>query len=161
MSWSDAAAYCAWAERRLPTEAEWEKAARGANARPYPWGDAQASGDLLNYADRNMPVPWADEAEDDGYVFFAPVGSYPAGASPYGALDMAGNAWEWVADFIDNNYYARSPYADPTGPESGSEHVLRGGSWWTGARDVRTAARGEAADFPYDVYGFRCAEAAE
>jgi formylglycine-generating enzyme required for sulfatase activity len=158
MSWSDALAYCAWAGRRLPTEAEWEKAARGVDGRAFPWGDEPAAGHLLNYADQHLPVPWAAAEVDDGYRFFAPVGRYPAGASPYGALDLAGNAWEWVADFFDDRYYARSPYADPAGPETGVERVLRGGSWWTSARDARAAVRGEASDFPYDIYGFRCAE---
>src|SRR6185295_8714792 len=100
---------------------------------------------------------WADPLVDDGYEFNAPAGSYPDGASPYGALDMAGNAWEWVADLIDDGYYARSPYKNPLGPAAGEEHVLRGGSWWAAARDVRTTMRDSAGDFPYDIYGFRCA----
>jgi formylglycine-generating enzyme required for sulfatase activity len=157
VTWHQAAAYCAWASGRLPTEAEWEYAARGPESWRYPWGD-EFDGTRLNYCDANCQMGWADGSVDDGYGYTAPVGSYPRGASWCGALDLAGNVWEWVADWYDAAYYARAPSRNPPGPLSGLERVRRGGSWHYSPDGTRTTSRyGVSPDISDNFQGFRSA----
>ncbi len=128
VTWEEADAFCRWRGGRLPTEAEWEFAARGPSNAAYPWGNTFETG-LLNYCDSNCPNSWADSRVDDGYEFTAPVGTYPGGASWVGALDMLGNVYEWVNDWYDRDYYARSPGDNPQGPDVGTQRAQRGASW--------------------------------
>ncbi len=154
VSWYDADAYCRWVGGSLPTEQQWEKAARGTDGRIYPWGD-EFDGTLLNYKDASFD---GDMNFNDGFRFTAPVGSYPQGASPYGALDMAGNVWEWTADWYQGGYNPLPSVQNPNGPA----RVLRGGSWNHEQAGMRAAYRLESSPSTLvDNFGFRCVVPAE
>jgi formylglycine-generating enzyme required for sulfatase activity len=150
VDWSDADAYCQWKGKRLPTEAEWEKSARGTEGRLYPWGDQFPSKDLANFA---------LGARFSYSQVLMPVQSYEKGKSPYGLLHMAGNVWEWVQDWYAVNYYEVSPERNPQGPEQGQFKVLRGGSWSDLPKYLLTYGRFKLPPETRNSYtGFRCAK---
>jgi formylglycine-generating enzyme required for sulfatase activity len=166
VSWNDAVEYCKWlsvkkgVNFKLPTEAQWEKSARGTDRRKYSWGNTEPTGAKINFADKQAwlksKFSWADKDIDDGYAYTAPVGSYPAGASPYGLLDMGGSVWEWCSDWYGENYYNSSPDKNPKGPKSGTTRVIRGGGWNYGAVSQRCANRLYGNPFHrYNYVGFR------
>lgn len=150
VTWRDAAAYCSWSGKRLPSEAEWEKAARGIDQQIFPWGNNELNQEFANFGHC---------CDFESYGSLTDVGSFEKGKSPYGVYDMAGNVWEWTADWYDSHYYEKSPELSPKGPPNGKFRVLRGGSWNTSPKTIRSTYRTSFKPTTWSGgIGFRCAQ---
>jgi formylglycine-generating enzyme len=155
ITWFEAHNYCEQLGKRLPTEAEWERAARGGNDFIFFWGNKVESG-KANFCDTRCGKRWQVKQFDDGYPNTALVGSFPPNS--FGLFDMAGNVYEWVSDWHDEDYYRNTPMNNPQGPESGKKKVMRGGAWINYPTGVRPADRtGTKPNARLDFVGFRCA----
>jgi formylglycine-generating enzyme required for sulfatase activity len=156
VDWNQAKTYCEWRGGGLPTEAQWEKAARGPNASYYPWGNS-IDGPRMNFCDSTCIWDWANKSFSDDYLLTAPVDAYPDGVSYYGVYNMAGNVWEWVADWYSDVYYQNSPAINPTGPNTGTFRVSRGGSYMNDASLIRLTRRlAVGPSYATELQGFRC-----
>lgn len=153
VDWQDANSYCQWVGRRLPTDAEWERAARGTDERKFPWGNESPTSEHARFAQKYQSAVYQDGV--------ARVGSHPKGASPFGIQDMSGNAWEWVADWFSESFPA-ADRRNPKGPSSGTSKVLRGGGWYDQAERLASTKRMHANPEQRDnSIGFRCASDAK